>query len=227
MLKISSREIIDVVRFEELKAIVVEKVPMLDDFNKYKVNYFVINFASGEKEVITKNAYLRKKFGSNYQAITEKVGNFVQCDAQVLPNKNVLVIYPGGQAGLFDTSAELIKEGLLSYNDSPAFGIANDGDYFWSCCTAENCVIRYLADGIKVDIRIGGKESATFPNPNYVTADSSYVYVCCEHNRVRRIDKANFSVSDMPKTYDDLQRYYKFGDYSIVCTSNSAYIDRD
>lgn len=227
MIKISSREIVDVVRFEENKAIIVEKKPIVDEPGKYKVGYFVINFDAGEKEVITKNAYLRKKFGTNYQTLIEKIGNFVQCEASVLSDKSVLVIYPGGQSGLFDANAELVREGLLSYNDSPAYGIAEDGDYFWCCCPGENCAIRYLSDGIKLDIRIGGKESSTFPNPHFISSDSDYVYVCCEHNRVRKIDKSNFSVSDISKKYDDLQRFYKFGEYSIVCTSNAAYLDKD
>ncbi len=227
MIKISSREIIDVVRFEENKAIIVEKKPIAGELNRYNVGYFVINFEAGEKEVITKNAYLRKKFGTNYQTIIEKVGNFVQCDATVLADKSVLVIYPGGQSGLFDANAELVREGLLTYNDSPAYGIAEDGDYFWCCCPNENCVIRYFAEGVKVDIRVGGRESSTFVSPHYVSADNDYVYVCCEHNRIRKIDKTNFSVSDIKKTYDDLQRYYRFGDYAIVCTSNAAYLDRD
>lgn len=227
MIKVSSREIIDIVRYDDSKAIFVEKKPILDNAGKYKVSYFVLNFENGEKEVITKNAYLRIKFGTNYKAIIEKVVNFVQCEARVLPNKNVLVVYPGGQAGIFDPNGELIRDGMLSYNDNYAFGIADDGDYFWSCCPNENCVVRFYADSINMDIRVGGKDSKTFINPTYVTADNDYIYVCCDNTYIRKIDKSNFAVTDIRKAYSDLQRYYKFGRFSIICTSDGAYIDKD
>lgn len=227
MLKISSREIIDVVRYGDDKAILVEKNPIVDEIGKYKVRYFVINFNSGEKEGITKTAYLRQKFGSNYSTIIEKIGNFVQCDSLVLSNRNVLVIYPGGMSGLFDSNGELKKDGQLDYNDSPVSGIAEDGECFWSVCPDENCVIRYFADGVKVDIRIGGRDSATFDRPHYVSSDSDNVYICCSNNHIRVVDKKTFAVSDISKRYTDLQRYYRFGQYAIVCTSDSAYLDKD
>lgn len=225
MLKISDREIIDVVRYDDVKAILVEKMPLLED-GKYKVNYFVINFDTGAKEAITKNAYLLKKFGSNFQKISESVLNFVQCDAAILPDRSVLVMYSNGQAGVFDNNGDFANDYTVEYNGATASGIADDGEMFWTCCSKENSVIRYYADGMKMDIRIGSKDANTFVNPHYVSADSDNVYVCCNHNRVRAINKNDFSVTDVPNTYDDLQRYYRFGRFAVICTSTSAYVDK-
>lgn len=227
MLKISSREIIDVVRFEDNKAIIVEKKPMFDDMGKYKVGYFVINFESGEKEVITKTAYLRIKFGANYENIISQLGNYVQCDTYIMPNKNVLLLYPGGPAGQFDSDGKLQRDFVVEYNGNQVFGLAEDGDYFWSCCPKENCVIRFYADNIDVDIRVGGKDSSTFSSPSYASADKDYIYVVCDNSRVRKINKHDFTVSDVDKVYSDLCRYYQFGDYSIVCMSDCAYLDKN
>lgn len=44
----------------------VEKRPLPGNA-QYKVNYSVVNFATGEQEVITKSAYLLRKFGSAFQ----------------------------------------------------------------------------------------------------------------------------------------------------------------
>ena len=49
MIKISNREIIDVVKYGSNKAIFVEKRPLFDEGGRYKVNYFVLNFDTGEK----------------------------------------------------------------------------------------------------------------------------------------------------------------------------------
>lgn len=226
MLKISNREVIDVVRYSDTKAIIVEKKPNLD-FSSYGLKYFILNFDTGEKEMVTKDAYLLKKFGTKRQEISNALGNFALCDARILPNRQVLVIYPTGQTGLFDRDGRLIRDGLLTYNDSEVSCIADDGEYFWSVCQKENCVIRYLNDGAKVDLRIGSKDAKTFVMPHFVSADSSFVYVCCNHSKVRKIDKKDFSVSDIPKEYINLTGYYKFGEYAIVTTLDGAYCDKD
>lgn len=226
MVKISNREVIDVVKYSATKAIIVEKKPNLDS-TSYGLKYFILNFENGEKEMVTKDAYLLKKFGSKRKEISDKLGNFAMCNARILPNRQVLVIYPNGQTGLFDQNGELVKDGLLSYNDNEVFGVADDGDFFWSVCEKENCVIRYLNDGAKVDIRIGAKDSKTFNSPHFITADDKFVYVCCSHSRVRKIDKTDFTVSDVNRDYPDLTGYYKFGEYAIVTTFNGAYCDKD
>lgn len=226
MIKISNREIIDFVKYSEQKVIFVEKIP-LDELGKYKVNYFVLNFENGEREAITKNAYLLKKFGSAFQSIIDEISNFVQCNAVIFPSKSVFVIFSNGQAGYFNSFGEMQKSGELKYNDSNCSYATEDGDYFWTCCKDENCVIRYTADSVKVDLRIGAKESGTFNNPIFISSDERFVYVCCEDGRIRKIDKSNFTVSDYSKTFNGLKRFYKYGRFAVICTTDGAFIDKD
>ncbi len=226
LIKISNKQIIDVVRFSDDKAVLVEKVPKLNT-DSYGVNYFLLNFNDGKKEIVTKDAYLLKKFGTMRKEISEKLGNFVVPGAMVLPDRRVMVIYPTGDTGLFDENGELIRDGLLTYNDSPVCCIAEDGEYFWSVCEKENSVIRFYADNAKTDIRIGGREQATFNAPHFVSADENYVYVCCNHMNVRKIDKKTLSVSDVNRVYNGLTGYYKFGKFAIITTFDGAYCDKD
>lgn len=226
MIKISNRQIVDVLRFSDDKAVLVEKKPNPDS-TSYGVNYFILNFSTGEKEIVTKDAYLLKKYGTKRKEISEKLGNFVMPGAMILEDRSVLVIYPNGETGLFNAEGELIRDGLLSYNDSPVCCIAEDGNCFWSVCEGENAVIRYFAEGAKMDIRIGGKNQLTFERPHFVSADDKYVYVCCNHNSVRKIDKATFTVTDVNRRYNDITGYYKFGKFAIVTTFDGAYCDKD
>lgn len=226
MIKISNRQIADVVRFSDDKAVLVEKKPNPDSAS-YGVNYFILNFSTGEKEIVTKDAYLLKKYGAKRKEISEKLGNFVMPGAMILEDRSVLVIYPNGETGLFDSNGELVRDGLLSYNDSPVSCIAEDGNCFWSVCEGENAVIRYFADGAKMDIRVGGKNQPTFDRPHFVSADDEYVYVCCNHSHVRKIDKSDFTVTDINRRYPDITGYYKFGKFSIVTTFDGAYCDKD
>lgn len=226
MIKISSKEILDIVTYNDEKVIFVEKKPT-SDFGQYKVNYFILNLTNGDKEVITKSAYLLKKFGTSYQPITDTIANFVQCDSIIFPSKNVFVIFPNGQTGYFNAFGEMKWNGTLNYNESPCCSAAIDGDYFWTCCKDENCVIRYSADSINLDLRIGGKDSNTFSKPIFASSDDENIYVCCENGRIRKIDKATYAVSDVAMNIPNLKKFYKYDKFSIICTTDGAYIEKD
>lgn len=226
MIKISNRQIIDVVKYSQDKAVLVEKVPKLNS-DSYTVNYFLLNFNDGKKEIVTKDAYLLKKFGPKRKEISEALGNFVVPSAMVLQDRRVMVIYPSGDTGLFDENGVLVRNGVLNYNGSPVCCIAEDGEYFWSVCEKDNAVIRFYADNAKTDIRIGGREQATFEHPHFISGDDDYVYVCCNRSTVRKIDKKTLSVTDVNRFYTDLTGYYKFGKFAIITTLDGAYCDKD
>ena len=60
MKQISTKEIVDLFAYNKDSAVLVEKRPLPGNA-QYKVNYSVVNFATGEQEVITKSAYLLRK----------------------------------------------------------------------------------------------------------------------------------------------------------------------
>ena len=90
---ITTKEIVDVIKYNDESVIIVEKLP-LPNGTQYKVQYSVINFKTKSIDVLTKNAYLLKKFGSNFNRISQIMPNFVQCDAAVLYDRRVLAIFP-------------------------------------------------------------------------------------------------------------------------------------
>ena len=225
MEKISNREIIDVIRYTADKIIIVEKLPDLD-LSGYRTNYFILDLNSLEKEVITKNAYLMKKFGSAYQEITSRISSYAQCEAAILRDRSVFVIFPNGQCGRFDSEGEIIWNDRLTYNDKPVSSLALDGDYIWCCCKDENCVIRYSLEKKPIlDIRIGDLTAKTFILPSFVSADDENVYVCCNDIKLRSINKKDFTVSDIGSAVSGLRRFYRFGRKSLVCTADGAYIE--
>ena len=117
MKQISSKEIVDVVKYNDTSVILVEKLPLSS--GKYKVQYSVVDFVEKKIEPSTKSAYLLKKFSSNFKRISEIIPNFVQCDAGVLYDRRVLVIYPNGEAGIFDRDGELEWSGSFDYHQKP------------------------------------------------------------------------------------------------------------
>ena len=102
---ISTKDIVDIVRYSDDSVILVEKIP-LPNPAQYKVQYSVVDFKSRSIDVSTKSAYLLKKFGPNFKRISEIIPNFVQCEAAVLYERRGLAIYPNGEAGTIRRGGE-------------------------------------------------------------------------------------------------------------------------
>ena len=203
--------------------IIVEKKPLLNT-TQFKASYSVIDFERKAKEVLTKSAYLLKKFGSSYKQISETIPNFVQCNAATLYDRRILVLYPNGEAGVFESDGELSWSGYFKYHDHPVKSLALENKYFWCICPAENCAIRYTCQNMQVDLRIGGKETDTFLNPTHVSLDENDIFVCCDNNKVRRIDSNNYTVSDYLNFTDSIKSYFKFGNFAIAVMASGTYV---
>ena len=223
MIRISTKEIIDILPYGDGKAILVEKKPLVNS-TQFKAAYSVIDFENKSKNVLTKNAYLLKKFGPAFKPISETIPNFVQCDAAILYDRRVLVIYPNGEAGIFDREGELSWSGYFNYHEQTVYGLAPENKYFWSICPAENCFIRYYSQTMQVDLRIGGKDAATFINPMHISSDGGDIFVCCGTNKVRKIDGSNFTVSDYLNFDEPIKQYHRFGNHSIAVLSGGTYL---
>lgn len=223
---ITNKEIIDVVRYSDTSAIIVEKLP-LPNPNQYKVQYSLVDFEKKNIEVLTKGAYLLKKFGANFKRISEIIPNFVQCEAAVIYDRRVIAIYPNGEAGIFDRDGELDWSGSFDYHERPIKCLALEGKYFWSICPQENCVIRYSCQNMGVDLRIGGIDSPTFINPTHICFDGGDLYVCCDNNKVRKIDGSNYTVSDYINFSNSVIKFYKYGNYAIAVLNDGTYVMED
>ncbi|MCD7797342.1 MAG: hypothetical protein LUG95_07045 [Clostridiales bacterium] len=223
---ISTKDIVDIIKYSDTSAIMVEKLP-LPDTQQYKVQYSVVNFETKSIDVLTKSAYLLKKFGASFDRISHIIPNFVLCDATVLYDRRVLAIYPNGEAGIFDRTGELEWSGRFDYHGETVCCLTLEGKYFWSVCKEENCVIRYSCRNMDVDLRIGGKDAQTFINPTHVCCDGRDIFVCCDGNKIRKIDSGNYTVSDYLNFTDSIKQYYKFGKYAVAVMANGTYVLKD
>lgn len=223
---ISTKEIVDVLYYNQDSVVLVEKLP-LPNARQYKVQYSLVNFKDRSIDVITKSAYLLKKFGANFKRISEIMPNFVLCDAAVLYDRRVLAVFPNGEAGIFDREGELDWSGVFEYHGEPVKHIVLENKYFWSVCQNENCVIRYSSQNMSVDLRIGGKDTDTFVNPTHVSLDGNDIFVCCDNNKVRKINGDNYTVSDYLNFTDNIKSYYRFGKYAIAVMVSGTYVLED
>ncbi len=225
MIRIDGGEIIDVVMYSDTQVIFAKKRHDIDP-NKYRASYFMLNFETGEKEALTADVYKMKKFGPQYKNICKHIANYVSCDAVILEDNRVLVMFAGGEAGLFDENGEMVWQKKFAHNKSPMQSPAADDACFWCVCPEANTVIRYNAENFGTDIRIGSKNSGTFHTPQFASSDENFVYICCS-DKVRKINKHDLIVSDVENLFDIPKRFYKFGRFSILCMNDGLYVDKD
>lgn len=224
LIKISNKETVDVLRYTADKILIVEK--RLSPGGAYQLHYYIINLNTGEKEAVTKSAYLLRKFGREYENIVAVIKDYAQCEAATLSDKSVFVIFPNGQCGLFDAEGKMQWSRVLSYNEHPVSGLATDGDCFWCVCPEENCVVRFSFDTFKSDIRIGAKDSNAFENPCFISDDDELLYVCCS-NKLRCINKKDLSVSDLTDNTMGIKKFYCFGKFALISASDGTYLAKD
>ena len=77
---------------------------------------------------------------------------------------------------------------------------------------------------MQVDLRLGGRDAATFPKPTHISTDGGNIYVCAGGNKVRKIDGNDLTVSDYITFEEPVRRFHKFGDYAIAVLQSGTYL---
>lgn len=146
-------EICDIVPYSN--GIIFAKKEMLDD-NRCKVTFYGYDIKRAKPIPVTKSVYQLNKFGNAFKAICDNIGDYISCDTAVMRNKDIAVVYPSGETGIFDKDGNSKWSGDLFYHDSPVQGVAADGPLIWCTVPEQNAIINY---------------SVTHKNSVYVSAE--------------------------------------------------------
>ena len=80
---------------------------------------------------------------------------------------------------------------------------------------------------IRVGLLKGEKESAVVFVVNHMCFDGGDLYVCCDNNKVRKIDGSNYTVSDYINFSNSVKKFYKYGNYAIAVLNDGTYVMED
>ncbi len=222
MKKLMDIDIADIIPFS--KGIIVARKDTLKS-GEVRISFITYDVKLERPSQSTKGAYLFNKFGDAYEKITEQLGDYLSCDAVVLPNKHVAVAYKTGELGLFDEKGTLYWTGDLQYRDCPVSGVAAEKKYLWCVVPDNNCVIRYSPVTEKIVLRIGGDSSTAFLNPVSITNYNDVLYICNHQSfKIRTIDLKNFTVSDYKEFEEPIYKYIRTNDREIVELESGVYM---
>lgn len=222
MKKISGTDIFDLIPFKS-GFIYVKKAEL--ENGSFKLKFYGYDVKRMENSPVTKSVYLLSKFGPSFNVIAEKLGDYASCEAGILPNKYVVVVYPTGEMGLFDEKASLIWTGDLQYKDCPVQSLTVDGNNIWCCVPKLNSIINYSIVNKKVSMRIGGDTSTAFSNPIAVIKYDNDLFITNKEScKVRIISLDDYSASDFRLFDEPVLKYIRTCGKEVVLLESGIYI---
>ncbi len=212
----------DIIAFSN--GIIYTKKSVLEN-GAVKVNFFGYDIKRMQDTPVTKSVYLLNKYGAEYNKIAEQLGDYVSCDADVLPSKHTVVVYNSGESGIFSPSGDMVWSSDLNYQGSEINSVAADGRQFWSVVPDKNCVVSYSISHKKFSMRIGSPDSTSFQHPVSITKYDNELFVCnTESRKVRTINLNDFSVNDFRIFDEPVYKYLRSCGKEIVVLESGVYI---
>lgn len=222
MKKILSIDIIDIIPY--VRGILFVRKENLEDDN-IKVTFFCYDTEEDCIKAVPKSVYLLNKFGSSYESIAKQLGDYVSCDAGILPGNSSFVIFPSGEVGVFSPEGVLKWTGDLIYHEASASGIAVENSHIWCAVPGRNCVIRYSVAAGKVVMRIGSENSGTFAHPETVTQHDGKLYVCSRDSmKISTVNLRDYSVADYLCFAEPVHKYLTGGGKEFVVLDSGVYM---
>ncbi len=190
-----------------------------------KVNFFGYDIKRMQNTPVTKSVYLLNKYGAEYKKIAEQLGDYVSCDADIMPSKHTVVVYESGESGIFSPNGDMIWSSDLNYQGCEINGVAADGRQFWSVVPDKNCVVSYSISHKKFSMRIGSVESTSFQHPVSITKYDNELFVCnTESRKVRTINLNDYSVNDFRIFDEPVYKYLRSCGKEIVVLESGVYV---
>ncbi len=190
-----------------------------------KVNFFGYDIKRMQNTPVTKSVYLLNKFGAEYKKIAEQLGDYVSCDADILPSKHTVIVYDSGETGLFSLDGDRLTSCVPIYQGCEINGVVADGRQFWSVIPDKNCVVSYSISHKKFSMRIGSPDSLSFQHPVSISKYDNELFICNTiSKKIRRINLDDYSVNDFRIFDEPVYKYLRSCGKEIVVLESGVYV---
>lgn len=186
--------------------------------------YKMLSLENSNMTDISKNVYWNLKFGSNYAVAVNTAKNFVSTKAILLPNGRLLMCCESGQVFIIDPDGMINIAGELKYRDFPPSDIAFYKNSIWASFENHNVLIRFNINTMRVELRIGGKNSP-FDQPKNLFVEGQNAYVCnTGTNNIVKVDLESYSVEEHLSFEEPVHSFVKSGNFEFVLLDSGLYI---
>lgn len=197
--------------------------PKETDGEKMVVTYKIFEFGSEEIMPVTRSVYLLNKFNMNFESFQGNFKKYINAQLITLPFKRQLVVYPSGNAEIYDNFSSVTEEHDFCYNDEPPAYIYGGDDCVWISYTENACVIKYDNKRFLQEFRIGGNGSSTFSSPSGIYADDKRLLVC-DGVKIVSLDLKEFEITDYCVFDKKVKNFFMYKTDGIAFLEDGAYI---
>ncbi|MBE6827657.1 MAG: hypothetical protein E7514_03460 [Ruminococcaceae bacterium] len=191
----------------------------------YKVSFLLYDINLDRKTPVTRDVYQNYKFGDNYEKLCDVIGDYVSCDVAFFKNGSTVIVYPTGEAGIFDKNAKNVFTADLFYRDCPISSVAADTAQFWTAVPMQNSIISYSIPHKKFSMRIGSENAMTFNEPVSVSRYGSDLYICCAGGcKIRTVSLDSYLADDYRQFDEPVYKYLRSAGKEFVVLSSGVYM---
>ncbi len=188
------------------------------------VTYRLCSFRSGQAMPVTKDVYLRGKFGDAYAAIAVQLPDYINYRVAELSEGRLLCVYPTGESAIFSADGFIEWRGMLTYQGHGPSGVAAFGDSFWLSYSQGDTIVRYRFPSMREELRIGSAKDAAFSRPCGLCAENGRLIVCnTESCCVESVDTETFSVERLYTFNEPVYQLVRCGRETVALLASGVY----
>lgn len=194
------------------------------DENQAIVTYRMVSFRGHRIMPVTKDVYLRGKFGEDYASIAPQLPDYINYKVAWLPDGRLLCVYPTGESVLFSAGGFLEWQGTLTYQGMGPSGVACVGNALWVSFSEGDTILRYNLEFFREELRIGSRNDKAFSRPCSLTAEDGCLVVCNRDSCcVESVDPRTYSVRRLYTFDEPVYQYVRSGTENIVLLASGVY----
>ncbi len=193
--------------------------------DQYVVAYQMYSFDTMRVEPVTRVAFLLSKFGENFEVYSKQLKDHLTCFTVRLPENRMLVAYPTGSAGIFESDGSISWHGDILYQDhGPSDGLLI-GDKLWFSFFQGNTVACYDPFTMRYEMRIGGNETDEFISPEGLWLSDIGTLISCNTvaRKIREIRLDTYEVEEFLGFEEPVFQYIKLNSIEVVRLESGVY----
>ena len=188
------------------------------------VTYRFYNFRTKRMMPVTKDVYLRGKFGDGYAAIAVQLPDYINYRVAELSEGRLLCVYPTGESIVFSADGFIEWRGSLTYQDNGPTGVAAFGDDFWLSYAKGDTIVRYRFPTMREELRIGSAKDTAFSRPCGLNSENGRLIVCNQESCcVEAVDVKTFAVEKLFTFNEPVYQFVRSSRERVVLLESGVY----
>lgn len=192
---------------------------------KFIVSYKMYDFQEDAVTQVRRSTYLEAKFGDDFLYYSKLFPDFINYKCSKLPNERLIAIYPNGDAAIFDKYNEIVWEGTLKYRNCGPSGVVCIDNSVWVSFPDGDTILRYNADTMREELRIGSQKDNAFSKPRGLWCDGKKLIVCNSAGKcIESVDTSSYVVEKFAQFDEPVYQYVKCGLFEVVLLDSGIYL---